>query len=143
MSARFTPCPSCARHVKQSDSRCPFCGNEVPPVNAPSARVAVGRLSRSALFAAGAAGLALATTDCGSMSSDYGGPPCPANGCGDVEVNAPFGDASGEAASEDASGDATDGSPSTPDADAGEAGPTEGGSDGAVMPPTDGGEAGH
>jgi hypothetical protein len=136
MSARFAPCPSCARHVKQSDSTCPFCGNEVAHVNAP-ARLALGRLSRSALFAAGAAGLALATMDCGSAQSSYGGPVVctSADGsdttCGAGVLPNP------DAASEDASA----ASSSTPDASA-EAGPTEGGSDAGVSP-TDGGEAGH
>jgi hypothetical protein len=140
MSPRFTPCPSCARHVRSGDSKCPFCGGEVLHVNVP-ARVTVGRLSRSALFAASAAGLALATTNCGSMSSSYGGPPCAtADGSDTCVVEAgvlPVDDA----VAEDASEDAADSGSSTPDA--GEAGPNEGGSDGAVMPPTDGGEAGH
>jgi hypothetical protein len=86
--------------VKLGDSTCPFCGNEVPRVNA-RARAAVGRLSRSAFFAASAVGVVLATTDCGGS-----------------EVVSPMGDAA-------ASGDAADGSSS--DA-AGETGVTDGGS---------------
>jgi hypothetical protein len=129
----FVPCRSCARHVKQSDATCPFCGNEVSRVSI-SARVSVGRLSRAALFAAGAAGLALATTDCGSAQSSYGGSPCPVDECGNVEVTVPFGDASGDAA---------DGAPSTADGAAGDAGPNDGGTDGSVVSSSDGGEAGH
>jgi hypothetical protein len=120
MGPRFTPCPACARHVKQSDSRCPFCGNEVPRVNAP-ARATVRRLSRSALFAAGAAGLALATVDCSSSSEPpYGVPPLV------------------DAAPGDDSTDASDGSSTTPNDAAGDAGSADGGLDGAVTPPSDG-----
>lgn len=126
MSVRFTPCPACARHVKLSDSMCPFCGKHVPHVNAPAARLAVGRLSRSALFAAGAAGLGL-TADCGSMGTDYGNPCTTANGSDTCILLV-----------EDASADAADAGSLTPSNATAEAGPTEGGSDGAVVPPTDG-----
>jgi hypothetical protein len=135
MSPRFTPCPSCARHVKLGDSTCPFCGEHVPHVTA-QARMAVGRLSRSALFAASAAGLAITTLDCGSMGTDYGNPCTTANGSDTCTLTVE------DAAPEDASTDAADSGSSTADASA-EAGPTEGGSDGAAVPPTDGGEAGH
>jgi hypothetical protein len=129
MSSTFSPCPSCARHVRQSDSACPFCGEHVPHVSAPTRRVAVARLSRSALFAAGAAGLALATTECSSSSTEppYGASP-------------PF--ILDDAASGDASVDAADAGASTPGDAAGEAGPTEGGPDGAMGPPTDGADGG-
>jgi hypothetical protein len=114
-------------------------------VSSPATRVAVGRLSRSALFAASAAGLALVTTECGSTPQPlppYGQPP----GCCEVPPDdAAAEDAAGDAATGDASeasGDAADGGASTSDATAGDAGPTEGGSDGAVVPPTDASEAG-
>jgi len=121
MRARFVPCPSCARHVKQSDSTCPFCGNEIPNVIVPARRVAAGRLSRSALFAAGAAGLALATMDCGSAQSSYGGPVVctsadgSATGCANLSEAGVL--SANDAGSEDASG----------------------GSGDAVVPPMDGG----
>ncbi|MGO9834693.1 MAG: hypothetical protein ACLP1X_10785 [Polyangiaceae bacterium] len=126
MSARFAPCPECARHVKQSDSTCPFCGSVVPHANDPSARVAVGRLSRSALLAASAVGATLATTECTStITPIYGAYVVP------------------DAAFQDASGDAADGGSSIPGDAAGEAGIAEGGSVqaayGAAVPPTDGG----
>jgi len=130
MSVRFSLCPACARHVKQSDRMCPFCGNEVPPVNAP-ARVVVGRLSRSALFAAGAAGLALAATDCGSMGAAYGGPVCAsADGSDTCNIMTFVNDGASE--------DAADASSSTSDA-AVETGSNDGGSleaasDAAVIP---------
>ncbi len=106
MSLSLTACPSCSRHVKGGDSKCPFCGNKVLRANASVARVVAGRLSRAALFAAGAAGLAITTTDCGSDPQPlppYGSPPC-------CEVFPP------DAAPEDASVDAADGGVSTPEA---------------------------
>lgn len=121
MSATFTPCLSCARHVRQSDSTCPFCGNEVPHLSVPAIRVAVGRLSRSALFAASAAGWALATTDCSSSS------PQPAYGGVDAGSLQPMygtvAPPSFDAASEDAA-------------------PSDGGADGATVSPSDGGSDG-
>lgn len=77
MVIRFTPCPSCARHVKVGDGACPFCGAITP--RAAVAAIPRGRLSRAALLAAGAAG-ALAMADCGSSGSTvapYGSPPRP------------------------------------------------------------------
>jgi hypothetical protein len=72
MSVRFSPCSACARHVKEGDRVCPFCGAEVSR-SIEVSFVPRGRLSRAALFAAGAAS-ALAAADC-SSSSAYGGPP--------------------------------------------------------------------
>lgn len=74
MSVQFKPCPGCARHVKQGDASCPFCGAKV--CVGPCAPPAVpGRMSRAALFAAGAVGVAVASTDCyPTAQSDYGGP---------------------------------------------------------------------
>lgn len=73
MGVSFIPCVGCSRHVRQDDRSCPFCGAAVvgaPPAT-PTARQ---RLSRAALFAAGAAGLALATADCGATAQpSYGG----------------------------------------------------------------------
>ncbi len=107
MSLRFTPCPACARHVKQCDSRCPFCAAHVRHVNAPR-RVAVRRLSRAALFAAGTAGLALATTDCGSSSISV-----PAYGS-DAGIGEPYyepGDAADAGSSTPADAASTDAAP--------------------------------
>ncbi len=88
MSSRLTPCPACARHVKEGDRVCPFCGDAVPFVSLAPARTAAGHLSRAALFAVGAMGAAVAATDCSSSSeSAYGGPP--------VFVDAALGDDSG------------------------------------------------
>lgn len=122
MSPRFTPCPACSRHVKRGDGPCPFCGGTVPHVAAPPARAAAGRLSRSALFAASAVGVALSTADCSS--------PSPLPPYGTVPFYTPD-----DAASEDAA----DGGSSTPADAAREAQPTEGGSNGAMVAPADGG----
>jgi hypothetical protein len=66
MSLQFWPCPGCSRHVKRGDGICPFCGATASIEISPRPTIAA-RLSRAALFAAGAVGTALATTNCGSM----------------------------------------------------------------------------
>jgi hypothetical protein len=58
---RLLPCPSCRRHVRSTETSCPFCAvalafAEPPPLPSP-----VGRLTRAAVFA----GAALASA-CGS-----------------------------------------------------------------------------
>ncbi len=111
MSSRFAPCPACARHVKEGDGTCPFCGAGVSFVSVPAAPTAAGRLSRSALFAASAVSAALATTGCSSSSSQpaYGG----------IEV---------DAASASSSGGSSDGSSTPPDDGSGGTPPSEAGS---------------
>ena len=52
----LVPCPACNRHLRTSEQLCPFCGCPLParsPTRAPAAP-SRRRLSRSALFAAGA-----------------------------------------------------------------------------------------
>lgn len=59
------PCTSCRRHVSAEVSRCPFCDAELPSLLARVLHVG-GRLSRAAVFAAGAAACytgSTATTD--------------------------------------------------------------------------------
>jgi hypothetical protein len=68
MSVQFWPCPGCSRHVKRGDVSCPFCGATASVEIRPT-RVLAGRLSRAALFAAGAVGAAIATTACGGKES--------------------------------------------------------------------------
>jgi hypothetical protein len=65
------PCPGCARHVRVSESACPFCSAWLDAAfrTFSSSRAPVGRLSRAALFALGAGGLVVA---CGS--GEAGGP---------------------------------------------------------------------
>jgi hypothetical protein len=74
MSARFVACEVCARHVREGDSACPFCGASAPVVAPP--RAIRGRLSRAAMHAAGAAGAVITLSDCtpGTGEAFYGAP---------------------------------------------------------------------
>jgi hypothetical protein len=87
MPARLFACPSCARHVRVHEERCPFCGVTCPdafassqvPV-APPRGLTRARMFRNALATAGVAGggVALAAAlSCSSNSSEppYGAPP--------------------------------------------------------------------
>jgi hypothetical protein len=47
------PCPECRRHVRIDESACPFCAAALAP--AAPASLPVGRLTRAAVFTAGAA----------------------------------------------------------------------------------------
>lgn len=47
------PCPTCARHVRATESACPFCGAAIELAITP--RTPSERLGRAALFAFGAA----------------------------------------------------------------------------------------
>jgi hypothetical protein len=75
MSTRFLACEACARHVREGDDVCPFCGARAPQV--PPLRGITRRLSRAALHAAGAAGAIVTLNDCGtgtSVEAFYGAP---------------------------------------------------------------------
>jgi hypothetical protein len=51
---RLEPCPTCRRHVRVSESSCPFCGADVSALGQLSAReLPSTRLGRAALFAFG------------------------------------------------------------------------------------------
>jgi hypothetical protein len=65
----LAPCPSCRRHVRTTESACPFCAAALPrDLAAPAIRPARRRLGRAAAFAFGAS---VAVTGCGSeVSSD-------------------------------------------------------------------------
>lgn len=72
----LAPCPSCSRHVRVSEERCPHCAvalsNEfrsVPVAKAPSSR-----LSRAALYALGVGAIGT-TVGCTTAAPAYGGPP--------------------------------------------------------------------
>jgi hypothetical protein len=90
MSAmQLWPCTGCSRHLKRSDARCPFCGVAVSARSEPTpTRTAAGRLSRAALFAAGAMGAAVTTTDCGgpAIQPPYGGAPVQPTDGGSVAI---------------------------------------------------------
>jgi hypothetical protein len=72
MASSFIPCPACARHVREGECVCPFCGAN--GVCAARAKAAPGALlSRAALFA-GAAGASLALAECSASPQPlYGG----------------------------------------------------------------------
>lgn len=112
MNVSLVPCPACARHVRQGDSICPFCGAKA--AFSPGAPIVQrGRMSRAAMFAAGAAGAALAMTDCSSNSQPLDG---------------------GSGAALDASNDATgaDAAQGAPDAAGGSSDGTTGSDDGST-----------
>ena len=52
----LSPCTSCARHVRRTESACPFCGAVLALEAAPT-RVISERLGRAALFSIGAAAI--------------------------------------------------------------------------------------
>lgn len=74
MTTLLHPCPDCHRHVRTTESACPFCGVVLDATWASGAKALVrrvpagARLSRAALFAAGA--LAIAPTACGGDTED-------------------------------------------------------------------------
>ncbi len=74
------PCPSCARHVRASESACPFCKTALPELAAEasvSPARAVPRVGRAAIFAFGA----MATAGCdGGVAPAYGTPVLDAGG---------------------------------------------------------------
>lgn len=51
---QLVPCPSCARHVRQSESACPFCSVALALEHLPAPVLPRGRLGRAATFAFGA-----------------------------------------------------------------------------------------
>jgi|HubBroStandDraft_6_1064221.scaffolds.fasta_scaffold88663_1 hypothetical protein len=108
MRAQFWPCPGCSRHVKRGDATCPFCGASASVESIPT-RVLAGRLSRAALFAAGAVGTAVATTDCGGNTtlSTMCGSPCFPTPCQIETEDASASDSPSEAAPEAADASAT------------------------------------
>jgi hypothetical protein len=72
------PCPSCGRHVRRSESSCPFCSVALAFDGVPERGVPAARLGRAATFAFGAAATASALVGCGAAPA-YGGPPHDAN----------------------------------------------------------------
>jgi hypothetical protein len=66
-NARLLACPACARHVRVSESSCPFCSGPLPTSfgEAPLPSPPRSRLSRAALAAFSASSLAIASVSCG------------------------------------------------------------------------------
>lgn len=69
---QLIPCPACNRHVRQSESSCPFCSSALSLLEAPPAELPRTRLGRAATFAFGAT-LALAACGGESESGKDGG----------------------------------------------------------------------
>ena len=80
-TARLAACPSCARHVRTDERRCPFCEAALPPSlrSTPAVETPAVRLSRAALYAVGVGALSLSSAQgCGSTAMPpYGAPPPP------------------------------------------------------------------
>jgi hypothetical protein len=91
MATPLRPCPGCLRHVRATEPACPFCRQGLDGAfrSVPSPRAPTRRLTRAALFALGATGLAASA--CG----------------GQVSGPALHGDASDDDATSIANGDAT------------------------------------
>lgn len=72
LMAQLHPCPSCQRHARVTDDRCPFCDHALAFDDAPHALPA-RRLGRAALVAFGATlAVSLAATSCSSDSEETG-----------------------------------------------------------------------
>ena len=118
------PCPGCTRHVRVSETVCPFC--QVPLSDEFRAQVQprppAGRLGRAALSALGAGTIALASaSSCSSVTVQplYGAPPADAS----LEVS-PIADAAYGGPPVDSTIRPLYGAPPTPAADAADGGPS-------------------
>jgi hypothetical protein len=78
---QLVPCPECSRHVRQSESACPFCGQALSLAHLPPPAMPRRRLGRAATFAFGAsvvgatALVACSDDDPGGAVAVYGAPP--------------------------------------------------------------------
>ena len=73
--SELVPCPACNRHLRISEQVCPFCGRQLSPhsrTRAPAAP-SLRRLSRSALFAAGATMMGAAACSSTTIKHDDAG----------------------------------------------------------------------
>jgi hypothetical protein len=77
--SQLIPCPGCNRHVRQSESSCPFCSSALSLGDVPAAELPRTRLGRAATFAFGAS-LALAACGGDSETGKEGGGGAPAAG---------------------------------------------------------------
>jgi hypothetical protein len=71
---QLIPCPGCNRHVRQSESSCPFCSVALSLADTPPPLLPRSRLGRAATFAFGATVVSATALDgCGSDDEDDGG----------------------------------------------------------------------
>jgi hypothetical protein len=78
--SELTPCPECQRHVRKSETRCPFCDTALSLAHLPPHVLPRSRLGRAATFAFGAGVVgATALVSCGGDTdvgtAVYGAPP--------------------------------------------------------------------
>lgn len=67
------PCPACSRHVRKSESGCPFCGASLALASEPERPQPAQRLGRAATFAfAAAIGTSVAACSGGTTPADSG-----------------------------------------------------------------------
>lgn len=69
--SQLHPCPSCQRHVRASDERCPFCDRALALTEDATHALPTRRLGRAALVAFGAT-LVVSLTACSSDSDETG-----------------------------------------------------------------------
>ena len=69
MSLTLVPCAGCSRHVRASDTACPFCAS--PVTHSVERTPSAGRATRVVVA------LAAALTASASLAACYGGPPHP------------------------------------------------------------------
>lgn len=86
MSHSFSPCSACARHVRSTDARCPFCGGS-RVVAQPLGRIP--RMSRAAWLAVALVGCSQSTAEpatyaCGDKACLSGVEACISQGCYDI-----------------------------------------------------------
>jgi hypothetical protein len=71
---QLIPCPGCHRHVRQTESSCPFCSVALSLADVPAAPLPRSRLGRAATFAFGATVVgAAALVGCSGDDDDDGG----------------------------------------------------------------------
>lgn len=130
------PCPSCQRHVREGEPRCPFCANELSTASSSKSPARVPRLPRAAmfLFAASTAVATAAVAGCGSDESTGTTPPVDSGG-GDSAKDTAIVDSGGGTDSSGTDTSVTD----SGEADTGSATDSGGGTDAAKD--TDGGPA--
>ena len=73
--AQLLPCPSCSRHVRRTESGCPFCGGALAFAEEPTRAMPTQRLGRAATFAFGAAVATTLSACAGNPVPLYGAPP--------------------------------------------------------------------
>jgi hypothetical protein len=95
---QLVPCPDCSRHVRKSESLCPFCGTSLSLAQTPAPLLPSRRLGRAATFAFGATLVGAASIVGCSDGDDDGGAPVPVYGAPSAGTGATPGDAGGSGA---------------------------------------------